>query len=81
MVKDFIMDPEQINCAMNLARATVFWQLASVTQNLRSLLKLVRELMTVVTFDWRSPSLSEFIKLSRIVATQKNYKIQIPVFR
>jgi len=29
------MDPEQINCGMNLARATVFWKSALVTQNLR----------------------------------------------
>jgi hypothetical protein len=74
------MDPEQINCGMNLARATVFWKSALVTQNLWFLLKLVRELMTVVTFDWRSPSLLEFTKLSRIVARQNIYKIQIPVF-
>jgi hypothetical protein len=73
------MDPEQINCEMNLARATAFWKSASVTQNLRFLLILVRELMTVVTFDWRSPSLPEFIKLCRIVAAQKIYKIQITV--
>jgi len=43
------MDPEKINCEMNLARTTVFWKSASVTQNLRFLLKLVRELMTVIT--------------------------------
>jgi len=66
------MDPEQINCGKNLARATAFWKSALVTQNLWFLLKLVRELMTVVTFDWRSPSLLEFTKLSRIVAGQKN---------
>jgi len=66
------MDPEQINCGKNLARTTAFWKSALVTQNLWFLLKLVRELMTVVTFDWRSPSLLEFTKLSRIVAGQKN---------
>jgi len=66
------MDPEQINCGRNLARATVFWKSTLVTQNLWFLLKIVRELMTVVTFDWRSPSLLEFTKLSRIVDGQKN---------
>jgi hypothetical protein len=52
---------------MKLARATVFWNSASVTQNRRLLLQLDRELMTVVTLDLRSPSLPEFIRSSTIV--------------
>jgi hypothetical protein len=54
--KSIIMDPEEIHYGMKVVAAMMYWNSASTMQNLRFLRHPARQLITVVGFNWRSPS-------------------------